>query len=100
VDELTTLNQGDAMQWSEQIPTEPGWYWRKEDREMDDPIIEVVRVRSFTAKRTVYRDRYGDNHLIEPIDSVQFAGPIPGPPSPSPTRGSAAIVQVEIGGES
>ena len=90
------------MQWSEQIPTEPGWYWMRHPEFPDSE--EVIHLERYPPpdENDLYYTSYDGEHLHIEIDSgFKFAGPIPKPTEPTPsTRGSAAIVQVEIGGES
>ncbi len=69
--------RGDAVKWSSNKPTKPGWYWWK-DRELGPDIIPIVEVSS----GLVYDSGLGVECQI-PVGEYgyksEWAGPIPEP---------------------
>ena len=63
------------MKWLQQIPTEPGWYWRRKiDGDYEEP--ECVKVRDYAGSMAI------GNCLLEGWKSLydyEWAGPIPLP---------------------
>ena len=56
------------MKWTYEVPTKPGWYWRKSIwKKANASYIEIVHVHDY------------DLCQFQMRDSVMWAGPIPEP---------------------
>jgi hypothetical protein len=73
--------QSEAIAWTQETPTEPGWYWL---RIGDGGTPHCVHVERYRGRLSLYR--WPVLQQFEPLpraDSARWAGPIPEPQEPA-----------------
>jgi len=61
-----------TLKWSKEKPTEPGWYWIK-----DNLGTEIVRIEEISGTLSIWYER--DYEAYPVPNNAEWAGPIPEP---------------------
>jgi hypothetical protein len=69
------------MQWRENPPVEPGFYWAKNASASEPEVVRLDLVLGHLRVRAV-----GQTRFLLPTSFAAWAGPLPVPPPPEPHR--------------
>jgi len=70
----------DRLTWTDEPPTEPGWYWLRTNPDVGiSPRVVKVIERDASLRVNDTLDDAGIDHELGDYDNYQWAGPIPQP---------------------
>ena len=81
------------MTWTKEIPTEAGWYWKRNPSDKYDEL-ECIHVRDYAGGLAI-----GNSYLRgwDGLKRYEWAGPIPMPNTPPCVTGAASDMPCQEG---